>query len=417
MKRNIYVGAIFLALLIALGAGIAMLQKRAAVEAATVQAPMFEVDPLWPKPLPNHWLMGMTIGVSVDAQDNIWIIHRQGSLEQGELHATTNPPTAMCCAPAPPVLEFDQDGNLLRHWGGPGNGYDWPDSNHGITIDYKGNVWIGGNGRGRAARPAPGGAPDESAASATTSYLDNQVLKFTQDGQFLMQIGKPSHSKGSNDVENLRLPAKTFIDKQTNEVYVADGYGNHRVIVYDADTGQYKRHWGAYGHKPDDTDLGKYDPDAPPPQQFRNPVHCADLSVDRLLYVCDRVNDRIQVFKPDGTFVKEAFIAKRTLGSGSAWDIAFSKDPQQKYIYLADGENDRVHILLRDTLEVLTTFGEGGRQPGEFYGPHSIATDSKGNIYVTETYRGQRVQKFVYKGLGPVTKEDQGVLWPKSMKK
>jgi hypothetical protein len=393
MKRNIYVGAIFLALLIALGAGIAMLQKRAAVEAATVQAPMFEVDPLWPKPLPNHWLMGMTIGVSVD------------------------PPTAMCCAPAPPVLEFDQDGNLLRHWGGPGNGYDWPDSNHGITIDYKGNVWIGGNGRGRAARPAAGGAPDESAASATTSYLDNQVLKFTQDGQFLMQIGKPSHSKGSNDVENLRLPAKTFIDKQTNEVYVADGYGNHRVIVYDADTGQYKRHWGAYGHKPDDTDLGKYDPDAPPPQQFRNPVHCADLSVDRLLYVCDRVNDRIQVFKPDGTFVKEAFIAKRTLGSGSAWDIAFSKDPQQKYIYLADGENDRVHILLRDTLEVLTTFGEGGRQPGEFYGPHSIATDSKGNIYVTETYRGQRVQKFVYKGLGPVTKEDQGVLWPKTMKK
>jgi DNA-binding beta-propeller fold protein YncE len=417
MRRNIYVGVTFLALVIALAAGITVLQKRAAVEAATVQAPMFEVDPLWPKPLPNHWLMGMTIGVSVDAQDNVWIIHRQGSLEPGELHATSNPPVAMCCAPAPPVLEFDQDGNLLRHWGGKGNGYDWPDSNHGITIDYKGNVWIGGNGRGPAARPAAGGAPDESAASATTSYLDNQVLKFTQDGQFLMQIGKPSHSKGSNDVENLRLPAKTFIDKQTNEVYVADGYGNHRVIVFDADSGQYKRHWGAYGHKPDDTDLGKYDPDAPPPQQFRNPVHCADLSVDRLLYVCDRVNDRIQVFKPDGTFVKEAFIAKRTLGSGSAWDIAFSKDPQQKYIYLADGENDRIHILLRDTLEVLTTFGEGGRQPGEFYGPHSIATDSKGNIYVTETYRGQRVQKFVYKGLGPVTKEDQGVLWPKSMKK
>jgi len=369
--------------------------------------------------LPNHWLMGQTIGVSVDAQDNVWIIHRAGSLEPGELHATTNPQTALCCAPAPPVLEFDQAGNLLHHWGGPGNGYDWPDSNHGITIDYKGNVWIGGNGRGKqpAARPLASGEMDESAAKATASYLDNQVLKFTQDGQFLMQIGKPSHSKGSNDIENLRLPAKTFIDKQTNEVYVADGYGNHRVIVYDADTGQYKRHWGAYGHKPDDTDLGKYDPDAPPAQQFRNPVHCADMSVDRLLYVCDRVNDRIQVFKPDGTFVKEAFIAKRTLGSGSAWDIAFSKDPQQKYIYLADGENDRVHILLRDTLEVLTTFGEGGRQPGEFYGPHSIATDSKGNIYVTETYRGQRVQKFVYKGLGPVTTEDQGVLWPKSMKK
>jgi DNA-binding beta-propeller fold protein YncE len=415
MKRNLYIGAIFLACLVALGVGSAVLEKRAAVEAAGVQAPMFEVDPLWPKPLPNHWLMGMTIGVSVDAQDHVWIVHRQGSLEAGELHATTNPPIAQCCAPAPPVLEFDSEGNLLRHWGGPGNGYDWPDSNHGVTVDYKGNVWIGGNGRGRqpSTRPAAGGAPDESAAAANASYNDNMVLKFTQDGQFLMQIGKPNTSKGSNDVENLRLPAKTFVDKATNEVYVADGYGNHRVIVFDADTGKYKRHWGAYGNKPDDADPGNYNPDAPPPQQFRNPVHCADLSVDRLLYVCDRRNDRIQVFKPDGTFVKEAFVAKRTLGSGSAWDVAFSKDPHQTYLYLADGENDRVHILLRDTLEVLTTFGEGGRQPGEFYGVHSIATDSKGNIYTTETYRGQRVQKFVYKGIGPVTKEDQGILWPK----
>ena len=417
MKRNHYIGVAFAATILALGLSSVMLEKKSAVEAASVQAPMFEVDPLWPKPMPNHWLIGMTIGVSVDAQDNVWIVHRQGSLEKGELHAATNPPMAMCCIAAPPVLEFDPEGNLLHHWGGPGNGYDWPDSNHGITVDYKGNVWIGGNGRGRQAAPAPGGAPDESAASASKSYNDNMVLKFTQEGQFLMQIGKPNSSKGSNDIANLRLPAKTFIDKQENEVYVADGYGNHRVIVFDADTGKYKRHWGAYGHKPDDADLGNYDPDAPPAQQFRNPVHCADLSVDRLVYVCDRVNDRIQVFKPDGTFVKEGFIAKRTLGSGSAWDIAFSKDPQQKYIYLTDGENDRVHILLRDTLEVLTTFGEGGRQPGEFYGPHSIATDSKGNIYVTETYRGQRVQKFIYKGLGPVTKEDQGVLWPKSMKK
>ena len=412
MKRNLGAALTLMALVLALEIGSVMLEKRAAVEAAAAQAPMFEVDPFWPKPLPNHWLIGMTIGVSVDAQEHIWIVHRQGSLEPGEKHATTNPPIAQCCAPAPPVLEFDQAGNLLRHWGGPGQGYDWPNSNHGITIDYKGNVWIGGNGRG----PQGGGGDNEGQVGGGRFY-DNMVLKFTQDGQFLMQIGKPNQSKGSNDVENLRLPAKTFIDKETNEVYVADGYGNHRVIVYDADTGKYKRHWGAYGHKPEDTDLGPYNPDAPPAQQFRNPVHCADLSNDRLLYVCDRVNDRIQVFKTDGTFVKEGFIAKRTLGSGSAWDIAFSKDPKQTYIYLADGENDRIHILLRDTLEVLTTFGEGGRQPGEFYGPHSIATDSKGNIYVTETYRGQRVQKFVYKGLGPITKEDQGVLWPKSASK
>jgi len=427
MKRNVYVAVTLLVLLAVLGFGSTVLEKRAAVEAAAVQAPRFEVDPLWPKPLPNKWILGQTIGVSVDAQDNVWIIHRAGSLEPNEVHATTNPPIAQCCAPAPPILEFDSAGNLLKHWGGPGEGYEWPDSNHGVTVDYKGNVWIGGNGRGTApgaqgrgrgagrGQPAAGQnvQPDESQAGLGGYFNDNMVLKFTQEGKFLMQIGRAGQSKGSNDVENLRLPAKTFIDQETNELYVADGYGNHRVIVYDADTGKYKRHWGAYGKKPDDANLGRYDPDAPPPQQFRNPVHCADLSHDRLLYVCDRVNDRLQVFKPDGTFVKEAFVNKRTLGSGSAWDIAFSKDREQKYIYLTDGENGKVHILLRDTLEVLTSFGEGGRQPGEFYGVHSIATDSKGNIYTTETYRGQRVQKFVYKGLAPVTKLDQGVVWPK----
>src|ERR1700681_916199 len=417
MKRNFYVGAGFLAVLAALGTGSVLLDKRAAVEAAAVQAPMFEVDPMWPKPLPNHWLLGMTIGVSVDGQDHIWIIHRQGSLERMENYAASNPPASECCSAAPPVLEFDEQGNLLAHWGGPGEGYNWPVSNHGITVDYKGNVWIGGNGRGTPAAGGPALPTAEVQVASNAAFNDNMILKFTQGGKFLMQIGKPGQSKGSNDTENLRLPAKTFIDRVANEVYVSDGYGNHRVIVYDADTGKYKRHWGAYGHRPEDVDLGRYDPNAPPPQQFRNPVHCADLSVDRLLYVCDRVNDRIQVFKPDGTYIKEKFIAKETLGSGSAWDIAFSKDPNQTYIYLADGENDRIHILLRDTLEVLTTFGEGGRPPGEFYGLHSIATDSKGNIYVTETYSGQREQNFYYKGIGPVTKEDQGVLWPTSTKK
>ena len=422
MKRHLSIGATLAALLVALAAGHHILGKR--VEAATTTAPRFEVDPLWPKPLPNHWILGQTIGVSVDGQDHVWIIHRAGSLEPGEQHATTNPPTAQCCAPAPPILEFDQDGTLIGHWGGPGEGYDWPESNHGVTVDYKGNVWIGGNGRGQppgAARGTGGRGRgrgeqvlDESQTAGVQGYFnDSMVLKFTQSGKFLMQIGKPGQTKGSNDTENLRLPAKLFVDKVENEVYVADGYGNHRVIVYDADTGKYKRHWGAYGHKPEDVNLGNYDPSAPPAQQFRNPVHCAELSVDRLLYVCDRVNDRVQVFKPDGTFVKEMFVEKETRGSGSAWDIAFSKDPQQKYIYLTDGENDRVHIFDRQSLEMLTTFGEGGRQPGEFYGVHSIATDSKGNIYTTETYRGQRVQKFVYKGLAPVTKKDQGVVWPR----
>ena len=417
MRRYLLVSVIFFAVIIGLDTGSSLLEKRAIVQAAGVMAPRFEVDTMWPKPLPNHWVLGMSIGVAVDAQDHIWMIHRQASLDAREAWATTTPPNTSCCVPAPPVLEFDQAGNLIGHWGGPGQGYDWPDSNHGITVDYKGNVWIAGNGRGRPPGSAGGTnrgqAPQEGQTDMVGYWNDNMVLKFTQNGMFLMQIGKPGHTKGSNDVENLRLPAKTFIDSKTNEVYVADGYGNHRVIVYDADTGKYKRHWGAYGHKPDDTNLGNYNPDAPPAQQFRNPVHCADLSNDNLLYVCDRVNDRIQVFKPDGTFVKEGFVAKRTLGDGSAWDVAFSKDPQQKYIYLADGGNEKVWILLRDSLEVLTSFGDGGRQPGAFYGVHSIATDSKGNIYTTETFHGQRIQKFVFKGIVPVTKQDQGVVWPK----
>ena len=420
-RRDIFVGAAFLIALAALILGQRILETRAVAEAAGVQAPMFEVDPLWPKPLPNHWILGNTIGVSADAQDHIWIIHRQGSLEPKEVYASTNPPGASCCLPAPPVLAFDQAGNLIAHWGGKGEGYEWPDSNHGITVDYKGNVWIGGNGAGtppggaRGGGQAQGGAPVEGQAGPLGGYYfhDSMIMKFTQDGKFLMQIGKVGGSKGSNDIENLRRPAKIFVDKDTNEVYVADGYGNHRVIVYDADTGKYKRHWGAYGHRPDDTDLGPYNPDAPPAQQFRNPVHCAELAHDGLLYVCDRVNDRIQVFKKDGTFVKEVFIAKRTLGDGSVWDIAFSKDPQQKYIYLADGANEKVYIMLRDTLEIVTSFGDGGRQPGQFYAVHSIATDSKGNIYTTETYRGQRLQRFLYKGLGPVAKQDQGVIWPR----
>ena len=382
----------------------------ATVQAANVKAPKFVVDPFWPKPLPNGWLLGQSVGVSVDSKDNVWIVHRPGSLEIGEVHATTTPKIAACCAPAPDVLAFDQSGNLIAHWGGPGEGYDWPDANHGITVDSQGNVWLGGAGKGRGTGPVANGQDIE--VGGVESYHDNMILKFDQHGKFLFQIGKPNTSKGSNDVANLRLPAKIFEDPKRAEIYVADGYGNHRVIVFDRDTGKYKRHWGAYGVKPSDADPGSYNPDtAADAKQFRNPVHCAVLSHDDLLYVCDRANDRIQVFRPDGTFVKEAFIEKQTLGSGSVWDIAFSKDPQQQFLYVADGENNKVHIVERASLEVLTSIGQGGRQPGEFYGVHSIATDSKGNIYTTETYRGQRVQRFFYKGLAPVTSKEQGPPW------
>jgi DNA-binding beta-propeller fold protein YncE len=366
-----------------------LLENEANAQGRTVRAPKFEVDPLWPKPLPNHWLLGMTIGVWVDEQDHVWIIHRgAATLNDNERALTLK--VGECCRAAPPVLVFDQAGNLVRAWGGPGEGYEWPESNHGVHVDYKGNVWIGGNGA-----------------------KDAQVLKFTREGKFLLQVGRYGKTGGSNDPENFGRVAKIWVDPKTNEAYIADGYGNKRVAVLDADTGKMKRYWGAYGNKPDDADLGKYDPNAPPAKQFRNPVHCVERTNDGLLYVCDRANDRVQIFKPDGTFVKEAFYAKETLGSGSTWDIAFSKDPQQRYIFLADGTNEKVRIILRETMEELTNFGDGGRQPGQFFGVHSIAADSKGNIYTTETYEGKRVQRFMYKGIGMVAAGEQGVLWPR----
>jgi DNA-binding beta-propeller fold protein YncE len=402
--------------LAALAAGMAVLIACSAptgersAEADAVMAPRFEVDPLWPKPLPNHWLLGTVIGVDVDDEDNVWIVHRGSSLDTKELYATWDPPASSCCYAAPPVLVFNQAGELVEHWGGSGEGYDWPASNHGIDVDHKGNVWIGGNGRG--ASRAEAALPHDESAMGQGRVHDSMVLKFSKSGQFLMQLGKPFMGEGSHDLVNFKLPAKTLVDPKTNELYVADGYGNRRVIVLDADTGEYKRHWGAYGNEPDDTQLPAYKPGEPVPQQFRTPVHGIALSDDGMVYVCDRTTDRIQVFKTDGTYVHETWIEPNTLGDGSTFDVALSRDPEQKYLYVADGSNQRIHILDRESLELLTSFGDGGRQPGQFYAVHSIASDSMGNLYTTETYDGQRVQRFEYKGLAPVAEKQQGVVWP-----
>jgi DNA-binding beta-propeller fold protein YncE len=383
--------------------GFLVARELAGQNRSTVMAPYFEVDPFWPKPLPNHWVLGSSIGVSVDARDHVWMIHRGSSTLAEKERALESKLSDECCGGAPPVLEFDAEGTLVAHWGGPGEGYDWPTSNHGLTVDHKGNVWIGGNGDG-----------------------DSHVLKFSKTGKFLLQVGKPDARKGppdkdgkptytggSNDTQAYGRVAKIFVDAGANEAYLADGYLNKRVAIVDADTGKFKRHWGAYGNKPDDKDLGPYKPDAPPVQQFRTPVHCADLSNDGLVYVCDRRNNRIQVFKKDGAFVKEAFVAKNSLGDGSVFDLAFSKDPGQTYLYMADGNNMKIRILRRDTLEEITSFGDGGRQPGQFYAVHSIAVDSKGNLYTTETYEGKRIQKFIYKGLRAVSRKEQGTVWPR----
>jgi len=405
-KRNRLISVVFAAILGGLLVTDVVLQRTVAAQngGGTVRAPRFEVDPFWPKPLPNHWLLGAAIGVWVDERDHIWIIHRSSAtLNNNERGAELNPPTGECCKGAPPVLEFDAEGNLVQSWGGPGQGYEWPQSNHGIFVDHKGNVWIGGNGAG-----------------------DSHILKFTRNGKFIAQYGKAGIHKGpvdaeglstyagdSNDQQNFGRVAKIFVDPRANEAYIADGYLNKRVAVLDADTGKMKRYWGAYGNKPDDRNLGPYNPDAPPAQQFRNPVHCADVSNDDLVYVCDRVNTRLQVFTREGKFVKENWYARRSLADGSVWDVAFSKDPKQQYIFMADGRNQRVRVIRRDTLEELTAFGDGGRYPGQFFGVHSIAIDSKGNLYTTETYEGKRLQKFIYRGEGNVPRS-QGVAWPRT---
>lgn len=366
-----------------------------AAQAEPAEAPMFEVDPFWPKPLPNHWILGMTVGVTVDSRDHVYIIHRPNVFfdERTEIGAATDPKTGECCIPAPDVMEFDPAGNLVNHWGGAGDGYTWPAMNHGITVDGDGNLWLGGNGA-----------------------TDSHILKFSREGRFLEQFGRPGLPADSLSHDHFAGVAEIAIDAEANEAYVADGYRNRRVAVIDADTGEMKRFWGAYGHEPEDEDLGPYDPGAPPAQQFRTPVHCVQLSNDGLVYVCDRVSNRIQVFEPDGTFVAEKRIAPASLAEGSVWDLAFSHDPEQRFVYVADGKNMKIHILDRKSLEVLTSFGDGGRYPGQFYAVHNIATDSKGNIYTTETFEGKRLQKFLYKGMAPVTTRDRGTPWPAERK-
>ena len=340
----------------------------------------YEVDANWPKiPLPNNWAIGAIGGLSVDALDNVWIVNRRRTLAGYEKAAAANPPGSVCCVPAPPVIAFDPAGNVIQAWGGPGQGYDWPTSEHGIYVDHKGNVWVGGN----ATRPASDGAP-----------VDGMVLKFTREGKFLMQIGGTGPApKKSLDTGHLWGAADIAVDPETNEAYVADGYGNHRLIVFDADTGEFKRMWGAYGKPPTDEDIGRYQPGKPPATQFRN-VHCVELGNDGFVYVCDRDNNRMQVFKKDGTFVREHVYAPETQrGAGSVGNISMSPDADQSVIAIADIGNYRVTLVHRETGEVIQRFGTYGNYAGQMNRMHQAAFDSKGNIFISEA-AGKRVQKF-----------------------
>lgn len=331
--------------------------------------PRYQVDPFWPKPLPNQWALGQIAGMHVDEQDRVWVLHRPATIDNLETGAARNPPVAQCCKPAPPVLVFDREGNVVHSWGGPGAGYDWPANEHGIYADPKGNVWIGGN-----------------------DAKDHHIIKFTHDGKFLLQIGKPGKSEGSNSTTQLGRPASMELDPVANELYVADGYGNKRVIVFDANTGAYKRHWGAYGNKPDDAKMRVFNPESP---QFANPVHCARLGRDNLLYVCDRTNNRIQVFEKSGKFVRQYVVQPTTQINGTVHDMILSPDPMQAYLFVGNGSDGEIYIMRRDTGERVASFGRMGRMAGEFYGLHNLAVDSRGNLYTGEVRTGKRVQRFV----------------------
>jgi DNA-binding beta-propeller fold protein YncE len=358
------------------GAAIVSLwpERPANAQRATDGVPMFEVDPWWPK-FDGNWLFGSIGGVFVDpGNDHVWVLNRPRTIQNDENYAAQNPPAADCCVPPPFIMEFDQNGKFLKGWGGPGAGYEWPLNEHGLSIDARGNFWIASNGKG-----------------------DAQVLKFDRNGKFLLQIGHFGKSNGSNDTENFASPTKATYYAKTNEVFVADGYINRRLAVFDADTGRYKRHWGAYGKKPDDSVARERTYDGPPPQQFTL-IHDVQISNDDLVYVADRSNNRLQVFRPDGTFVKEGFVAREVrTPTGTVVTMAFSPDREQRFLYVTSGDQ-KIRILDRQSLQVLGTVGRLGYYAGQFNHITDIAVDSKGNIYTGEN-EGRRVQKFVYKGM------------------
>jgi hypothetical protein len=396
MKSPLYVG------LASIGCAIlAMLfvtsPHSAAADGEKRVLPIFQVDANFPT-MPAHMEMGGVGGVNADSHGNVWVFQRPHTIEDG--NSMDNGYKV-----APPVLEFDEKGNYIQGWGGPSKTgeYQWTNrgglhssytecasctqqkrtngdgrpgsGEHGITVDDKDNVWLTGNGDG-----------------------DGQILKFTKTGKFLLQIGHAGVGVNSNDPANVSRATTVVVYSKTNELFVADGYGNRRVIVFDAETGKYKRHWGAYGNKPDDGAPNQRLISGPGAKQF-NTVHGITISNDDLVYVADRGHNRIQVFKPDGTFVKEEYVGRRdTAGTGSAYGVALSRDPQQRFLYVANGSDDDIAILDRSTLQTIGQIGRPGRKAGEFFHAHSIATDLKGNILVGES-QGYRVQKFIYKGL------------------
>jgi NHL repeat len=363
--------------------GAAVAQNRSTPARET---PRFAVDPSWPK-IPNGWVLGQVSSAATDERDHVWVLHRPRVVRPG-------------LKTGPPVMEFDAAGNYIQGWGGAAQGYDWPATEHGIYVDYKGYVWICGSGD------------------------DDQVLKFTKAGKFVMQIGRKGRKKTNRDTESFWKPTEMAVYPKTNEVFVADGYGNKRIIVFDADTGAYKRMWGAFGNVPQDGPASgeasggpaqpestripakEIDPKDPGPSQF-DTVHDVKVSNDGFVYVSDRGGKRVQVFTIDGKFVAQTFIDRWCeaphCGNGqtAASAALFSADPAQRFLYVASRSPERIWVLDRKTLQPVDSFGRPGVAPGEFYVLHHLVADSKGNLYASEVEDGRRIQKFVLQGTSP----------------
>jgi DNA-binding beta-propeller fold protein YncE len=433
----------------------------------TGKAPGFVVDPAWPQPLPNNWTLGQVGGLHVDGHDHVWVYNRPRTLTTEEAGLETAIPGAKdekgqpinglgqvraygpiadCCRAAPSVMEFDSTGKMLRAWGGPADpgfiggkckaeaGCIWPNSEHGIYVDQNDNVWISGNsaappaesgGRGRGRGQTPPWTTHQEGGG------DGFVLKFDMNGNFKMRIGGTPMGPASNDTNGgidgtpLLYQATDMVrDPRTNRLYISDGYGNRHVLIVDADSGKYIGHFGAYGNNPVDDAGAKaagpwmtdYTNGRKKPAFFRTPVHCVKLANDGKIYVCDRGNNRIQVFdtndpalgkscsNPNGEpgkcgFVAEQFVSEHTNTTiGTAVSMSFSSDKAQSCLYVGDNSNMTIYILNRSNLQELGRLGRSGRMPGEFHWLHQVSVDAKGNIYTAEVDTGKRVQKFIRYG-------------------